>query len=625
MTINPTDLLLLASVRMTDQPDGGGQMSSTTLQDGVENNVFPDISSTDRAFGRLQLRKVFPAVMSNDTDTLLGSHVIISDTTDDPDVVEFAMLSEGPGETRADAVARLEVEHWEALGPAVTWSSATRINSPTFAIVPGMVVFAAAVPSGYKPPVLIATAVDAGSGNYDVTYYGAAQTAGNAVLGVPSTTSPRLAVCRPITGALSAGATTCDIDSVLAQVVPKQIGAAAGNAAQIGIDAVPVVPEGVAAGIRSGDGLVVHHTAVVSAATYANGATVNCGRTNLTAVRIVDVDGLGISTGWTVNLATGVVSISSVAGWAQPVTVHHTIEEVLACARTGYSEVTGGSTAGASTQVAGPFALSSGLEMYAGRPNIGRIRVISKDGLDITDRTVWGGASYSRAFEVDLAAGTVTASVTFGASWNASFITSHSPVTLVSSGTYYAPSAPSTPQATLNRVTFNRALTRAFPSGSFLSSMLFIGDLQAQAGAAFSQETWTDVWADARIGDPIVAQFNDTAHPVIVRNDGAVNERWAIIFTSSTAFRLVGQTLGQIATGNVATGLAPINPASPTSQPYFTLAAAGWGSGWSTGNVLRFNTRGSNAGVWAARGVLPSAPNTTPDSLLIAIRGDINV
>lgn len=620
MTINSTDLLLLASVRMTDQPDGGGQMSSTTLQDGVENNVFPDISSTDRAFGRLQLRKVFPAVMSNDTDTLLGSHLIISDTTDDPDVVEFALLAEGPGETRADAVARLEVSHWEPLGPSITWSSGTRINSPTFAIVPGMVVFSSAAPSGYKPPVLIATATDAGSGNYDVTYHGAVQTAGGAVLGVPSTTSPRLAVCRPITGTLSAGATTCDVDSVLAQVVPKQIGAAAGNAAQIGVDAVPVVPEGVAAGIRSGDGLVVHHTAVVSAATYTNGATVNCGRTNLTAVRIVDVDGLGISSGWSVNLATGVVSIASVTGWAQPVTVHHTIEEVLACARTGYSEVTGGSTAGASTQVAGPFTLSPALEMYCGRSNVGRLRVISKDGLDITDRLLSGGSSAARAFHIDLAAGTAMVG-----QWDVAFAGSHSPVTLVASGTYYAPSAPSTPQATLNRVTFNRPLARAFPSGSYLSSMLFLGDLQAQAGAAFSQETWTEVWADGRIGDPILAQFNDTAHPVVVRNDGAVNERWAIIFTSSTAFRVVGQTLGQITTGNVATGLAPPNPASPTGQPYFTLSAAGWGSGWATGNVLRFNTRGANAGVWAARGVLPSAPNSTPDSLLLAIRGDINV
>ena len=50
-----------------------------------------------------------------------------------------------------------------------------------------------------------------------------------------------------------------------------------------------------------------------------------------------------------------------------------------------------------------------------------------------------------------------------------------------------------------------------------------------------------------------------------------------------------------------------------------------WGSGWAAGNVLRFNTTGANAPVWAARAVLPSAPSSTPDSLTIAVRGDVNV
>jgi len=66
---------------------------------------------------------------------------------------------------------------------------------------------------------------------------------------------------------------------------------------------------------------------------------------------------------------------------------------------------------------------------------------------------------------------------------------------------------------------------------------------------------------------------------------------------------------------------APINPA--TGVPYFTIAAAGWGV-WSAGNVLRLNTYGANAPVWAARVTLPSAPSSTPDSLTIAVRGDID-
>ena len=225
-----------------------------------------------------------------------------------------------------------------------------------------------------------------------------------------------------------------------------------------------------------------------------------------------------------------------------------------------------------------------------------------------------------RVFQIDLAAGTVV----FYTNNPDPFTTSHSPVTLVSSGTYAAPSAASVPQATLNRITFNRPLTKAFPAGTLISSMLLLGDLQSRVGAAFAQETWGNIWADARIGSSIVPQYQQVSNPITVSNRGAISERWAIIFTSPTAFRVVGETVGQIVSnGDINSNLSPPNPAA-AGQPYFTLLATGWGTGWSAGNVLRFNTVGANAPIWVARAVLPSAPNTTPDSLTVAVRGDID-
>ena len=172
----------------------------------------------------------------------------------------------------------------------------------------------------------------------------------------------------------------------------------------------------------------------------------------------------------------------------------------------------------------------------------------------------------------------------------------------------------------LQSVRLNRAPLRDFVAGSTLSSALLMGDLQALAGASFSQANWTDVWSNSRIGDVILPQYQQVAHPIVVTNPGAVTERWAFIFTSSTAFRFVGETLGLIATGDVNSPFAPVNPA--TSAPYLTVAATGWGT-WSAGNVLRVNTQGANAPIWPIRTTLPSVA-TGLDSITLALRGDIN-
>ena len=83
-----------------------------------------------------------------------------------------------------------------------------------------------------------------------------------------------------------------------------------------------------------------------------------------------------------------------------------------------------------------------------------------------------------------------------------------------------------------------------------------------------------------------------------------------------------GKDVGVIATGTTSTNCAPNNP--NTGTPYFSIPALGWGSGWSTGNVLRFNTVGAEFPVWVVRTV-QQGPETVPDdSFTILIRGDVD-
>ncbi|SMC29073.1 hypothetical protein SAMN02746041_03339, partial [Desulfacinum hydrothermale DSM 13146] len=118
MAILETDIKLLKSERMTDTDDGGGRMVNQEVVDGQSNNMFPDISELDRTYGRVNLRKVFAAVLTDDTDTYFGSNVIISEPPTDPNV--SVTLFGTPAKTAwfdERTEARDKVESYVVVGP----------------------------------------------------------------------------------------------------------------------------------------------------------------------------------------------------------------------------------------------------------------------------------------------------------------------------------------------------------------------------------------------------------------------------------------------------------------------------------------------------------------------------
>jgi hypothetical protein len=173
------------------------------------------------------------------------------------------------------------------------------------------------------------------------------------------------------------------------------------------------------------------------------------------------------------------------------------------------------------------------------------------------------------------------------------------------------------------RLKFTRSLTHDFPADtSYVSSALVFGDLFARVHSLFAQQTWTSVWQDARIGNAILAAYDDVNHPIVVTNAGAITERWAMIFINNTTFSVVGEGVGVIGTGTTNELTAPLNPA--TGVPYFEIAAAGWGNGWAAGNVLRHDTEACGAPFWAVRTTLQGPATLASDKFHIAWRGDVN-
>jgi hypothetical protein len=280
------------------------------------------------------------------------------------------------------------------------------------------------------------------------------------------------------------------------------------DAELLGIDPVRLPSDGRVPIFRPGGFAVVGHTGEITQ-TVANSDVVNCGRVRLSRVRVIGNDGIVINTGYTAGLEAGTVTFTDVAGYSQPVTIQHRIEDM------------------------------------------GVVRQTDING----------------------------------------------------------------------EITFTRPLTHNYPLGSYLSSALIAGDLFARVPLVFDQTTWNGTFSDTP-GTPATATFNNVTYPITVSNRGALTERWAVQFVNSTSFNIIGENTGVIATGNTSTDCAPINP--NTGVPYFTIPALGWGSGWATGNVLRFNTIGAMFPVWVVRTV-QQGPETVPDDqFTLLVRGDVD-
>jgi hypothetical protein len=252
------------------------------------------------------------------------------------------------------------------------------------------------------------------------------------------------------------------------------------------------------------------------------------------------------------------------------------------------------------TGTIGPATVANGQTVNCGRVRLSRVRVIGNDG-----------AVIDTGYTADLEAGLVTFTNVTGYSQPVKIEHRIEDMALVSN-------------AQINgQMTFTRALTHDYPvPGSYVSSALLAGDMHARVSLSFDQATWDNVWSDDLHGNPAPGTYNTIGHPLIVTNGGALTERWACVFTNTTAFNIVGEHVGTIGTGNTSTDCAPLNPA--TGEPYFTIHAAGWGIGWAAGNAFRFNTVGAEFPVWVIRTIQQGPATIDNDEFTLLIRGDVD-
>lgn len=248
-----------------------------------------------------------------------------------------------------------------------------------------------------------------------------------------------------------------------------------------------------------------------------------------------------------------------------------------------------------------------------------QVITLSRDRLSIVDLYTYENVLVDESFyTVDLQAGTIT--IVNSASLNA--LTESGTENIVAN--HRIEDMLLLSEAQINGyLTSVGPITHDYPStGAQISTALIFGDLAGRIIRLFHQKTWDGIWRDYLYGDDTAAKYDTLNYPFILKNKGSADQRWCIKFTSSTTVQIIGETLGVIGEYNIANEIAPINPA--TSSPYFTILNTGWGSGWATGNNIRFDTTAANYPVWLARTTMQGEVVEPTDNFIIQIRGDAN-
>lgn len=820
MTITTTDIAILASERLNDDADGGGFMTANPVQDNVENNLFPDISSLDRARGAMDFRKIYPAVMSNNADVFYGAHLIIDEAPADSEVGAVLVAGTSEAETRSQRIASLHTATFFGIKKIKTDLAADdqviEIGSLTTRLIPATKVGASdsgtAVPvvsgAGYSnrltyfpvgsmalvlstdgyaaatfPPMpgslVGATVTDAGGGPFNIVNiddegypfakvdhvlgvetafadagvvmvranagspYAASAVAGNYTRSLSQAlpvTIERITYTAAMSPVLSMTLADfsevsseridwTDVDGVARSLVnaglvsfvngtsagtpaatinrtTKGLSALLNPAPKVGTDiVVTYVKAGYIQAIASPGSFADGVASLTEAASYqftkaffranstdyyVDGVTVHrwigptllqpahpgavVGSYNRTtkalaipelpagAVAISNWAGIQTSTlfpvdevtGWTIpaNLDPASVTISgklSVDGSAWSATADADGAFSTALVTGTYDKGTGvldlAFTAPVSSTInyaATRFTYTSVSQAVTGVnpamfPTNGEVVAFRVNDVVVvhntkttapavvtTSSTITTRADISEArligadgqeiftgFSVNKTTGNVTFTNVTGYS---------QPVTVRHRQEDMATVIGAT---AAGRLTLSKKLKHAYAAAdSYVSSAMVMGDLQGKAHPGFQQASWLGNWSDSVGGAEILADFNETAYPITCTNRGAIKERWALIFVSTTAFRIVGEQVGEIGTGTTSTTTSPNNPVA--GAPFWTINPLAFGAGWSVGNVYRFNTDGANAPAWLIRPINPSDPFVGQDKITAAVRGDIN-
>ncbi|GEM_PF-2921839 len=88
--------------------------------------------------------------------------------------------------------------------------------------------------------------------------------------------------------------------------------------------------------------------------------------------------------------------------------------------------------------------------------------------------------------------------------------------------------------------------------------------------------------------------FNDSGYPIETFDAGTVSDDWTVEFTSAPDFDVTGSISGLIGSGNINEDFKAANKGSY----YFKIVKEAWGGTWASGDTMTFSTVHSAKGIW---------------------------
>ena len=585
MPIQSENIKFFRSAVMDRSATNGGMPSSTVIVDGGSNQILPDISELDRAAGDVQFAKLYPAVVTSDVAALYGASVVVAEPPTDAATTVVMLQAASVTETQADVIARLG-----GVSGALTDAQRSKISTGAYLI----------------------KAIGPGRSYNGITANNVWSDATHEILTTP-TAGAHGAYALQVNADLLGVALTHFVPGMTLTLVDWY------NGAVVKVEALTIAKVVKNAAV----GLVVLEfdadSAYGSAWGEANSYWGAVGGSAPYGTYIVEADitaGLSKARFFgssrltaSASPASRIIHVGAVKAGVVPAALATSPEAegilgfkpgLLTKAIDGQEPIfeVGRFAVLGKNVVVGPATYANGATVNFGETAIKRVKAIGANGQPIAS-----------GWTADLDAGTVAISNVSGWSQPVTWTARVEDMAMITAidGT---------------DITLGRDLAHSYPSGASVSAALILGDVRARVTATFDQATWGGTWADDTSDGISGAAYNTTQYPIVVTNDGAITERWRIQFTSPSAFTVTGEHVGQIATGNTSADCAPVNPA--TGHPYFTLPAAGWGAGWSPGNVLRINTQGAAPPVWLIRCIQQSADASGTWNFEIALRGGVD-
>lgn len=108
MAILESDLKLLKSINMTNDSNGGGIPTNQVIADNVSNAIFDDVTNQDLVIGKVNERKVFLGVHSQNTDKVLSAMAFLTKIPKNENTTINLYRSESFFDTRADRTIKIK-------------------------------------------------------------------------------------------------------------------------------------------------------------------------------------------------------------------------------------------------------------------------------------------------------------------------------------------------------------------------------------------------------------------------------------------------------------------------------------------------------------------------------------